>query len=161
MKPYHAAAGGDFALLRRDKYSRDTDCRFHFWCCSKYHFSLSKVCPLLSSDAVGGERVNREHYSPRHPRVDLLSLTSGRCAVQLMSLDRLLVPQREVTGNPTVFWAAQPCDSRWRSGHMVVCIENARRYCQLKRWPVPVASYFSDIYGRIQGPQKLKVAGIW
>ncbi len=83
-------------------------------------------------------------------------------AALVMSAVALLVPQRELTGNP-------PCSGLWptvrfwrRAGVelMVVCIEKlACQYCQLSTLAVPVCGVLFSwwLLGEIRGPLKVAV----
>ncbi len=55
----------------------------------------------------GASAIVAKRLYARHPRVDLLSLTSWQMlyAALVMSVVALLVPQREIDWQPTVFWA--------------------------------------------------------
>ena len=56
---------------------------------------------------LGASAIVAKRLYARHPRVDLLSLTSWQMlyAALVMSVVALLVPQREIDWQPTVFWA--------------------------------------------------------
>ncbi len=56
---------------------------------------------------LGASAIVAKRLYARHPRVDLLSLTSRQMlyAALVMSVVALLVPQREIDWQPTVFWA--------------------------------------------------------
>lgn len=56
---------------------------------------------------MGASAIVAKRLYARHPRVDLLSLTSWQMlyAALVMSVVALLVPQREIDWQPTVFWA--------------------------------------------------------
>ena len=62
---------------------------------------------ILSGVSWGASAIVAKRLYARHPRVDLLSLTSWQMlyAALVMSVVALLVPQREIDWQPTVFWA--------------------------------------------------------
>ncbi len=82
-------------------------------------------------------------------------------AALVMSAVALLVPQREIAGNP-------PCSGLWPTVRfwrrrwvelMVVCIEKlACQYCQLKQLAVPVCGVLFSWWLLGENPGPLKVA---
>ena len=67
----------------------------------------SAMLAILSGVSWGASAIVAKRLYARHPRVDLLSLTSWQMlyAALVMSVVALLVPQREIDWQPTVFWA--------------------------------------------------------
>ena len=67
----------------------------------------SAMLAILSGVSWGASAIVAKRLYTRHPRVDLLSLTSWQMlyAALVMSVVALLVPQREIDWQPTVFWA--------------------------------------------------------
>lgn len=91
---------------------RDTDCRFRLIfgvAAVATRFLFDEKChagnPLRCE--LGASAIVAKRLYARHPRVDLLSLTSWQMlyAALVMSVVALLVPQREIDWQPTVFWA--------------------------------------------------------
>lgn len=98
----------------------------------------SAMLAILSGVSWGASAIVAKRLYARHPRVDLLSLTSWQMlyAALVMSVVALLVPQREIDlAAHCVLGAGLQCDSGDGAGVelMVVCIEKlACQYCQLK-----------------------------
>ncbi|EFM6017301.1 TPA: cystine transporter YijE [Escherichia coli] len=67
----------------------------------------SAILAILSGVSWGASAIVAKRLYARHSRVDLLSLTSWQMlyAALVMSVVALLVPQREIDWQPTVFWA--------------------------------------------------------
>ena len=67
----------------------------------------SAMLAILSGVSWGASAIVAKRLYARYPRVDLLSLTSWQMlyAALVMSVVALLVPQREIDWQPTVFWA--------------------------------------------------------
>ncbi|HEB1321246.1 TPA: DMT family transporter [Escherichia albertii] len=67
----------------------------------------SAILAILSGVSWGASAIVAKRLYARHPRVDLLSLTAWQMlyAALVMSVVALMVPQREIDWQPTVFWA--------------------------------------------------------
>ena len=96
----------------------------------------SAMLAILSGVSWGASAIVAKRLYARHPRVDLLSLTSWQMlyAALVMSVVALLVPQREIDWQPTVFWAlaysailATALAWSLSSAEKLAC-----QYCQLK-----------------------------
>ncbi len=91
----------------------------------------------------------------------VVNILADLYAALVMSVVALLVPQREIDGNPL-------CSGRWLTVRfwrrrwlelMVVCIEKlACQYCQLKHLAVPVCGVLFSWWLLGENPGPLKVA---
>lgn len=82
----------------------------------------SAMLAILSGVSWGASAIVAKRLYARHPRVDLLSLTSWQMlyAALVMSVVALLVPQREIDWQPTVFWrwpTVRFWRQRWRGAY--------------------------------------------